>query len=126
MTFWEGYYWTSAPHLIYADGELINTLAISAGAQFIPQPNLLSSKYFQKVRYSGGLSFSQLPIDGDRETSVSVGLGLPLGDKGIFDFSVETGFRRSKTESDFKENFVRVNFGMSGGQVWKKSSNNVY
>jgi hypothetical protein len=146
VTMWEKYK-TDAPFLGYEtevlpppeDGEqpnnagdlanldkLSNALRISAGTQFIPQPNLLSSKFYQKMRYSGGLSYKQLPIDGDWEMSFSVGLGLPLGNRGIVDFSLETGLRRSENYDEYKENFVRVNFGMSGGQVWKKSSNNIY
>lgn len=124
LTLWEGYYWTDAPALSYRDGEYTNAFSAAAGIQFIPQPNLLSSRYFQKVRYSGGLAYRELPIDGDYEVSISAGIGLPLGTKGIVDFSIETGLRRS--ELNLKENFVRINFGMSGGQVWKKASNNVY
>jgi hypothetical protein len=125
ITMWERY-WTTAPLLEYSEGELANAAAISAGVEFIPQPNLLSSRYFQRVRYSGGISFRELPIDGDYEISFSAGLGLPLGNNGIVDVSVETGFRNSEVERDIRENFVRINFGMSGGQVWKKSSNNIY
>ena len=136
LILWEKYK-TDAPFLDYEANDLLledggqldklaNALRISGGAQFIPQPNLLSSKYYQKIRYSGGLSYKQLSIDGDWETSLSVGLGLPLGNRGIVDFSLETGLRRSQNYDDYKENFVRVNFGMGGGQVWKKSSNNIY
>lgn len=125
LTLWDNY-WTNAPMLTYEDGVLANAFSASAGVQFIPQPNLLSSRYFQKVHYSGGLAYRELPIDGDYEVSVSAGMGFPLGTKGIFDFSLETGTRRSKVESNIKENFVRINFGMSGGQIWRKSSNNIY
>jgi hypothetical protein len=121
LALWDAYYWTDAPNLIFDDGELQNAFGVSAGVEFIPQPNLLSARYFQKVHYSGGLAFRQLPIDGDWEGSVSVGLGLPLGGMGMLDVSVETGTRRSKTASDIKENFVRLNFGMSGGRAWRPS-----
>jgi hypothetical protein len=71
-------------------------------------------------------------VVGDWEVSVSAGMGLPLGKSGIFDFSVETGKRQNTGErqsvigNDIKENFVRINFGMSGGQQWKKTSSSVY
>jgi len=121
LDLWDAYYWTDAPRLIYEDGELQNALGISTGVEFVPQPNLLSARYFQTVNYSGGLAWRQLPIDGDWEGSVSVGMGLPLGDMGIVDVSVETGIRRSRTESDIKENYVRLNFGMSGGRAWRQA-----
>jgi hypothetical protein len=121
MVFWDSYYWTDAPNLTFEDGELQNALGISTGIEFVPQPSLLSARYFQTVNYSGGLAFRQLPIDGDWEGSVSVGMGLPLGDMGIVDISVETGIRRSRTESDIKENYVRLNFGMSGGRAWRQA-----
>ena len=123
LVIWDNY-WTDAPFLMYDDGELANAFSVAAGAQFIPQPTLLSARYFQRVQYSGGLSYRQLPIDGDYELSLSLGMGLPLGARGVFDFSVETGTRRSKTESDINENFVRVNFGMSGGQNWRRARTN--
>ena len=125
LTLWDNYS-TNAPLLTYEDGELSNAFSASTGIRFIPQPTLLSSRYFQKVRYSGGLAYRQLPIDGDYELSLSAGMGLPLGTRGSFDFSVEPGWRRSKNESDIRENFVRVNFGMSGGQVWRRASSNIY
>jgi len=125
MVFWKEY-WTEAPLLAYPEGALRNTFSISSGTQFIPQPNLLSSHYFQKVRYSGGISYRQLPIKGDWEISGSAGAGFPLGKSGILDFSVETGRRQSKIEKDIHEQFVRINFGMSGGQQWKKTSSSVY
>jgi len=125
LSLWENY-WTDAPALSYENGELGNAFSVATGLQFIPQPNLLSSRYFQKVLYSGGFAYRELPIAGDYEVSGSVGMGLPLGNRGIFDFSIETGTRKSKNESSINENFVRVNFGMSGGQIWKKASNNIY
>lgn len=123
MTYWKEY-WTDAPLLADSDNILQNIFTVSSGVEFIPQPNLLSSRYFQKVRYSGGFAVRQLPIEGDYEASISLGMGLPLGNRGMLDFSVETGIRRSDLEQ--KENFVRINFGMSGGQQWKRSSNNIY
>jgi len=125
MVFWKKY-WTDAPLLTYDENILRNTFSISSGTQFIPQSNLLSSRYFQRVRYSGGISYRQLPIDGDWEISGSAGAGFPLGKSGIFDFSVETGRRQSKIENEIHEHFVRINFGMSGGQQWKKTSSSVY
>jgi len=125
MVYWKEY-WTDAPFLTDDENILRNTFSISSGTQFIPQPNLLSSHYFQKVRYSGGISYRQLPIIGDWEISGSAGAGFPLGKSGILDFSVETGRRQSKIEKDIHEQFVRINFGMSGGQQWKKTSSSVY
>jgi len=125
MVFWKEY-WTDAPLLTYNENVLRNTFSISSGTQFIPQPNLLSARYFQRVRYSGGVSYRQLPLDGDWEISGSAGAGFPLGRSGILDFSVETGRRQNKIENDIHEHFVRINFGMSGGQQWKRTSSSVY
>ena len=122
LVMWDSYYWSDAPTFVFEEGMLQNALGISAGVEFIPQPNLLSARYFQTVHYSGGLAFRQLPIDGDWEGSFSLGLGLPLGGMGIVDISVETGLRRSAKESDIRENFIRLNFGMSGGRVWRRST----
>ena len=126
LTFWDNYYWTDAPLLTYDDGELANAFSMGAGVQFIPQPTLLSARYFQKAQYSGGFSYRQLPIDGDYELSLALGMGFPLGARGVFDVSVETGWRRSDFESDIRENFLRINFGISGGQVWRRASGNTW
>jgi len=124
MEMWEQA-WTDAPKSVFYT-TYQNALSASVGAQFIPAPELLSPRYFEKMRYSGGVRFSQLPVEGDFEFALNAGLGLPLGTSGLVDIAFEGGARRSEILPDYKENFFKFSFTTSGGKAWKKKPAQVY
>ncbi len=124
MELWQEAY-TNAPNSVFYT-EYSNTMTGSAGFEFIPAPQLLSPRYFEKVRYSGGFRFGRLPIEGDREFAATVGLGLPVGSSGLLDIAFEVGARRSDILENNKENFFKFSITSSGGKPWLKKSNQVY
>jgi len=124
MELWEQA-WSSGPKSIFYT-TYQNALSVSAGTQFIPAPELISPRYFEKIRYSGGVRFSQLPVEGDYELAVNTGLGLPVGTSGLLDVAFEGGIRRSDVIPDIKENFFKFSLTTSGGKPWKKKPAQVY
>jgi len=117
--------WTNGPKEVFYTNYQ-NALSVSAGAEFIPAPELIAPRYFEKIRYSGGARFSQLPVAGDYEFAINTGLGLPVGTSGLIDLGFEGGIRRCDDLSDVKENFFKFSLTTSGGKAWKKKPAQVY
>ena len=124
MVFWEQAT-TNAPKSIYYD-KYQNTMSGNIGFSFVPAPKLLAPKYYERILYSAGFRASTLPIEGDKEISGSIGLGLPLGKAGILDLAFEGGQRSSIDVSRYKENFFKFSITTSGGRKWRKKNNTVY
>ncbi len=124
MEFWDDGY-ISGPALVYPV-KYQNTMTTATGFKFIPAPELLSPRYFEKMEYSGGFRFSTLPVEGDWEAALSLGVGLPLGAAGLVDIAFEGGMRRSDDLPDNEENFFRFTISSSGGKKWAKRNNSVY
>lgn len=110
-----------------ADATDASALGFSAGAQYIPAPNLLTPRYWETIRYRAGLRFNQLPSGDSREFMGSLGLGLPIGHStGILDIAIEAGTRTSNRFPGLSENVVHIGLGISGGHKWTKSSRGNY
>jgi len=100
------------------------TYGISAGAYFIPAANVLSSAYWEKIRYSAGLRYATLPHDGSadggaHEYSFSIGAGLPIpNESGVVDIVVDLGRRTDARFAGYAENIVKFQLGINGGRNW--------
>jgi hypothetical protein len=124
LTLWEKMS-TDAPQVADTNG-LKNSSRVGFGAQFTPATNMLKPRYFELVMYSAGFRYETLAKDGDFEMAMNLGVGLPLGKFGIFDFGAEAGLRKSESYPDYEEKFVRLSFTTSGGRKWKKKKSTVY
>lgn len=106
------------------------SLDFSTGLKFIPKPNLLYPKYWETIHYMIGFNFQQLPVKDDFEISGSGGLAFPLKNAGQLEIGFKAGSRilgnPPKETSDYKENFVSLKIGLSGGKRWRKSSDGTY
>ncbi|MFP4163117.1 MAG: hypothetical protein ACLFQB_01010 [Chitinispirillaceae bacterium] len=96
---------------------------VSAGARFIPAPNQLAAKYWEKMHYRAGISYNQFPADGAQEYALSLGAGLPIeNDGGLIDIIFELGRRTDSRYSDYSENVFRMQLGINGGRNWFKKN----
>lgn len=126
MELWEDAY-TNGPTSLFFE-KYQNTKTTSLGFEFIPAPQLLAPRYWEKILYSGGIRFGSLPIEGDIEFAANIGFGLPIGRAGLLDLAFEGGTRRSDSPEleNNHENFFKFSITTSGGKKWKKKSNQVY
>ncbi len=104
----------------------INTKSGAIGFEFLPAPQLLAPKYYERIVYSGGVHLATLPVEGDWEVSGSIGAALPIGRSGVLDIALESGVRRSADLENYKENFFKFSLTTSGGKKWKKRSTQLY
>jgi len=98
-------------------------LGISVGARYVPAANVLSSKYWEKVHYGGGVRYATLPnakdYDRARMYAFSLGAGLPIPrDGGMVDIVVSFGRRSDPKYSGYEEGFVKLQIGLNGGRNW--------
>lgn len=104
-----------------------NAVSFSAGAQYIPAPNLLTPKYYEIIRYRAGVRYNQLPVSTAQEYGISLGLGLPLRQgSGVFDVFLEYGQRWDTRYDGNKEEFLKIQFGINAGRKWYQSSDTNY
>lgn len=108
-----------------------NTTSICLGANFIPEPNLLNPKFYERMHYRVGFRYTQLPtklsIHKSQEISGSIGCGLPLvAGNGLLDLGIEVGQRTLDKYKDLNETFFLFSIGINGGRKWSKSSTSSY
>jgi len=95
------------------------TFGVSAGGRFVPAANRLSAKYWEKIHYSAGLRYCQLPLKNSHEYALSAGTGLPIPNGGgLIDIVFELGQRIDRRYSKYSENTVKFMLGINGGRNW--------
>ncbi|MGM0444117.1 MAG: hypothetical protein ACQEQV_08030 [Fibrobacterota bacterium] len=112
MVMWDRYYVSDKA----LTGDFTKAHSIALAADYTPALNKLNPNYFEIITYSTGLSFRTLALEGDKEFSISLGTGLPLGRGGELAVSVESGLRTSDTREDYKEGFINLRLTTGGGQ----------
>jgi hypothetical protein len=116
VTLWEGYENSAEPRAAQT------TYGVSAGACFVPAANVLSSAYWEKIRYSAGLRYATLPHDGPaaggaQEYSISIGAGLPIpNESGVVDLVFDIGRRTDARFEGYAENIIKFQLGINGGR----------
>jgi hypothetical protein len=113
-------------------GPFNNSYTVRAGAQYYPaKKDKNITKYFQAVKYRLGFYYgeSQLVIDGKNRSdyAVTLGFGMPLhslkfmtdrGNYALLNTAFEFGGRGNKNVGPVRENFTRVNVGISFTGNW--------
>ena len=101
--------------------ELQNSLLLSAGFEYRPKEELGASVW-EQIIWRAGLSYekTQYKINniGINQYAVSGGFSFPLSYANTIDFAVQYGIRGKKESNLIKENFIKINFGLSLGELW--------
>jgi hypothetical protein len=112
---------------------LKNSMRISAGAQYTPNPKFENSKnplegYYKHIQYRAGLRYTQTALvlrnTQLKEYAISLGAGFPVGTNYRFqNFSmvnvgVEVGQRGTTADGLIQENFIRVRLGFTINDRW--------
>ena len=101
--------------------ELRDVHKISAGFEYYPKRSLKSS-FLEQIVWRAGLSYelSQYNINstGINQYSVFGGFSIPLGVGNSFDLGLEYSYRGTTEANLIRENFFRINIGISFGELW--------
>ncbi len=102
-------------------GNLRNSLLISAGFEYRPKPELGASEWKQII-WRAGLNYQQTQYyvngTGINQYSIAAGFSYPLSYENTVDFAVEYGIRGQTDLNLIKENFIKINVGLSLGELW--------
>jgi len=94
---------------------------ISLGFEYRPQ-RVPGISFWEQIMLRAGLSYemSQYKFEGNelQQYSVSGGFSLPLSTENTIDFGVEYSVRGITENNLLKENFIRINLGISFGDIW--------
>lgn len=123
-----------------AGDELNNSWRVAVGGELFPlgsgrNTGQLKSKIFSQLKYRGGFYYARNPITVDgtaiQEFGINFGIAIPirlrlvndegyLGYRGVHAFSLgfEVGSRGTKQNDLVRDNFVRINFGVSLNDKW--------
>jgi hypothetical protein len=103
---------------------LNNRMKINAGVEFIP--NLMTNKYFNRVRYRAGLNYSDsyIKIDdkdgtGYKEYGLSIGAGFPMIDRRSF-VNVALGYSvlQPEIKTYIKEQYFKFTLSYTFNELW--------
>lgn len=101
--------------------QLRNAFKFSTGFEFIPTQQLGMS-FWERVNWRLGLSYEQTPYyfknTGINQYSVYSGLTLPLGIDNSIDIAIQYSMRGTTDNNLLKENFIKLNLGISFGELW--------
>jgi hypothetical protein len=101
--------------------DLRNSLLLSAGFEFRPKQELGASVW-EQIIWRAGLSYEQTQYEinnvGINQYSVSGGFSFPLSYANTIDFAIQYGIRGTTESNLVKENFIKINFGLSLGELW--------
>ncbi|MDP4116904.1 MAG: hypothetical protein Q8903_12260, partial [Bacteroidota bacterium] len=101
--------------------ELRNFNKFSLGCEYKPTKESGSS-FWTRSSFRGGFSYEQTQYKinnaGVNSLLFSLGASLPLSYENTVDIGVTYGIRKSSDENLFKENFIRLNVGLSLGDIW--------
>ena len=100
---------------------LRNVHKFNFGFEYTPEFKL-SSSVWEQIIWRAGLSYelSQYKINGNdiKQYSIFAGLSFPVGVGNSLDLGLEYSMRGTKDFNLIKENFYRINFGISFGSLW--------
>ncbi len=103
------------------NNQLRNAVKFSTGFEFIPTQQLGMS-FWERVNWRFGLSYEQTPYyfknTGINQYSVFSGLTFPLGIDNSIDIAVQYSMRGTTDNNLLKENFIKLNLGISFGELW--------
>lgn len=113
--------WSSYTYLGKSDS-LKNSLSLSAGGQFRPATNDISS-YWKRITYRAGARFNQsyLYLNNTRinEFGISFGFGLPMKKtRSTLNIAFEAGARGTTQNNLIRENYFRFSLGASIFDRW--------
>jgi hypothetical protein len=120
--------------------ELSNSWRVAVGGEVFPlgsgrNTGQLKSKIFSQLKYRGGFYYMKSPVTVSStdiyEFGINFGIAIPirlrlvndegfLGYRGVHAFSLgfEVGSRGTKQNDLVRDNFVRINFGISLNDKW--------
>ena len=94
---------------------------ISLGFEYRPQ-RVPGITFWEQIMFRLGLSYeiSQYNFNGNelKQYSVFGGFALPLSPENTIDLGFEYSVRGTKEDNLLQENFLRINFGLSFGDIW--------
>lgn len=106
-------------------GMLLDRHKITLGAQWLPDPNPISRKFFKRINYRFGVSYNTPYIkvngqDGPKEYSVSAGFGIPIvngwNNRSILNISAQ--WVKASAKDMITENTFRINVGLTFNERW--------
>ncbi len=101
--------------------DLRNSLLLSAGFEYRPKEELGMSVW-EQIIWRAGLSYEQTQYNinnvGINQYSVSGGFSFPLSYANTIDFAIQYGIRGKSEYNLVKENIIKINFGLSLGELW--------
>ncbi len=100
---------------------LRNSNRFSAGFEYRPKADIESS-FWEQIILRLGLSYEQTQYiinnQGINRFSVAGGFSLPLAAGNTIDIGIEYSIKGTNNDNLFKENNLRINFGISLGEIW--------
>ncbi len=101
--------------------DLRNSLYLSAGFEFRPKQELGSSNWQQTI-WRAGFNYQQTQYKvngvGINQFGISAGFSYPLSFANTVDFGIEAGIRGETQSNLIQEKFIKMNVGLSIGELW--------
>jgi hypothetical protein len=103
------------------ESNLTDVHKFSLGFEYRPQ-RVPGITFWEQIMFRAGLSYemSQYTFNGNdlKQYSVFGGFALPLSLENTIDLGFEYSVRGTKENNLLQENFLRINFGISFGDIW--------
>ena len=100
---------------------LNNRLKASFGGEYVP--NLMSNRYYNRIRYRAGLNYTNSYIkikdSGYKEYGVSIGAGLPMVDRrSTINLAFEYSLVQPEVKTFIKEQYFKFTLSYTFNEAW--------
>jgi len=113
--------WSQYKFNAKSSDELVDLHKISTGFEFRPAREPGAS-IWEEIIFRAGLSFerSQYYLNGEniQQFSIFGGLSVPFSNENTLDIGIQFATRGTTKSSLVKENMVKLNLGLSLGEIW--------
>lgn len=103
-----------------SSSNLRDAMKVSAGFEYRLAKETAS--FWEQIFWRAGLSYEQTKYtfngEGINEYSVSAGFSFPISTENTLDFGAEYSMRGTSDFNLFKENILKLTFGVSLGEMW--------
>lgn len=100
---------------------LVDQWRVSLGSQYTPSWN--AERFLQRIGYSAGVHFENMPIFANNQQltdfGINFGVSLPVSRTGsTLNMAMQLGNRGTVDAELIRENYVKLNLGVSFNQLW--------
>ncbi len=115
------YNWSDFENFDQTSQSLVDNYGLNVGVEYTPDVTSVDS-YFKRVTYRFGVDYQKTPFEAANQQlsdfGINFGVSFPIKGLSTMNLALKYGQRGTTDDNLIKENYFRVNFGISFNDRW--------